>query len=258
MNRYYAPQWGRFTTPDPYQASAQLANPQSWNRYSYVENDPVNKYDPGGLCALWVDSPEGPVHYNLNCWVDRGHGESAAVTTDEALPQGHPASEGSPYDLGRAPGGKLARAGVSSKPCQDALRKLGAGTGSDIVGKFDQTKFQYSNDKGLPVAIRTPEGLRGTDRMNLAWEDGGTVYLNGFVPFLTDLNFTPVQVRGEARWDIFRFVDALAINLGVDITNERAKALLVVHEFAHTLGIKHQPGLNADLFKHCIQGVVFP
>jgi RHS repeat-associated protein len=43
MNRYYAAQWGRFTTPDPYQASAQLANPQSWNRYSYVENDPVNR-----------------------------------------------------------------------------------------------------------------------------------------------------------------------------------------------------------------------
>jgi RHS repeat-associated protein len=41
LNRYYAAQWGRFTTPDPYQASAQLANPQSWNRYSYVENDPI-------------------------------------------------------------------------------------------------------------------------------------------------------------------------------------------------------------------------
>jgi RHS repeat-associated protein len=49
MNRYYAPQWGRFTTPDPYQASAQFANPQSWNRYSYVENDPVNFNDPSGL-----------------------------------------------------------------------------------------------------------------------------------------------------------------------------------------------------------------
>jgi RHS repeat-associated protein len=129
MNRYYAAQWGRFTTPDPYQASAQLANPQSWNRYSYVENDPVNKYDPGGLCALWVDSPEGPVHYNLNCWVDGGVRESVAVTADEALPQGHPASEGDPYDLGRAPGGKLARAGVKLKAVSRCSEKAGGKQG---------------------------------------------------------------------------------------------------------------------------------
>jgi TonB family protein len=39
MNRNYAPQWGRFTTLDPYQASAKVANPQSLNRHSCVEND---------------------------------------------------------------------------------------------------------------------------------------------------------------------------------------------------------------------------
>jgi hypothetical protein len=39
---------GPLHPPGPYQASAQLANPQSWNRYSYVENDPVNGYDPRG------------------------------------------------------------------------------------------------------------------------------------------------------------------------------------------------------------------
>jgi RHS repeat-associated protein len=59
MNRYYAPQWGRFTTPDPYQASAQLANPQSWNRYSYVENDPVNGYDPTGELMAPVEDGGG-------------------------------------------------------------------------------------------------------------------------------------------------------------------------------------------------------
>ncbi len=49
MNRWYSSQIGRFTTPDPYRASASLANPQSWSRYAYVENDPVNKNDPSGL-----------------------------------------------------------------------------------------------------------------------------------------------------------------------------------------------------------------
>jgi RHS repeat-associated protein len=89
MNRYYAPQWGRFTTPDPYQASAQLANPQSWNRYSYVENDPVNGYDPRGLEVYRIDvigrypTPE-PESYYLPGSVIGGSGltDSVAVTAD--------------------------------------------------------------------------------------------------------------------------------------------------------------------------------
>ncbi|WP_394766593.1 RHS repeat-associated core domain-containing protein [uncultured Paludibaculum sp.] len=49
QNRYYSPQFGRFTTADPYRASGGPADPQSWNRYAYVENDPVNFGDPQGL-----------------------------------------------------------------------------------------------------------------------------------------------------------------------------------------------------------------
>ncbi len=48
-NRYYSSTWGRFTSADPYRASGGPADPQSWNRYSYVQNDPVNYGDPMGL-----------------------------------------------------------------------------------------------------------------------------------------------------------------------------------------------------------------
>jgi RHS repeat-associated protein len=48
-NRYYTSTWGRFTTADPYQASGGVADPQSWNRYAYVEGDPVSYMDPRGL-----------------------------------------------------------------------------------------------------------------------------------------------------------------------------------------------------------------
>jgi len=51
MNRYYDPARGRFTTADPYGGSASLANPLSWNKYSYVLGDPINHKDPLGLCA---------------------------------------------------------------------------------------------------------------------------------------------------------------------------------------------------------------
>ena len=45
-------QAGRWTSPDPYIGSMSVGNPQSFNRYSYVENDPVNFVDPSGLCSI--------------------------------------------------------------------------------------------------------------------------------------------------------------------------------------------------------------
>lgn len=39
----------RWTSPDPYGGSMTLTEPQSFNRYTYVNNDPVNKVDPTGL-----------------------------------------------------------------------------------------------------------------------------------------------------------------------------------------------------------------
>lgn len=50
-NRYYSNAYGRFMTPDRSWRSANLKNPQSWNRYSYVVGDPVNRNDPSGLCS---------------------------------------------------------------------------------------------------------------------------------------------------------------------------------------------------------------
>ncbi len=40
---------GRWTTTDPSHQSMSVGNPQSFNRYAYVQNDPVNFVDPSGL-----------------------------------------------------------------------------------------------------------------------------------------------------------------------------------------------------------------
>lgn len=47
--RQYDSSSGRWTSPDPYGGSMSAASPQSFNRYSYVNNDPVNQSDPSGL-----------------------------------------------------------------------------------------------------------------------------------------------------------------------------------------------------------------
>ncbi len=57
-NRYYTPTMGRFTTADPYEASAAIEDPQTWNRYAYVANNPISYFDPPGLryfFARWTE-----------------------------------------------------------------------------------------------------------------------------------------------------------------------------------------------------------
>ena len=65
--RYFTSQFGRFMTPDwsaspvlvPY---ADIGNPQTFNLYSYVANNPLNTVDPEGHFRLDIGSH--PPHYN--------------------------------------------------------------------------------------------------------------------------------------------------------------------------------------------------
>jgi len=49
--RYFSGEQGRFASPDPANAGADPTNPQSWNGYSYVWNNPLNSVDPSGMIA---------------------------------------------------------------------------------------------------------------------------------------------------------------------------------------------------------------
>jgi RHS repeat-associated protein len=71
MMRRYNRYWGRFDQPDPYDGSYSLANPQSLNRYAYVNNDPVNLTDPSGLLLMAI--------YGRFC-VDTGDGHPVCIT----------------------------------------------------------------------------------------------------------------------------------------------------------------------------------
>jgi RHS repeat-associated protein len=51
--RYYLGPHARFMGVDPKMESAQMSQPQSWNRYSYVLNNPLTMIDPDGMG--WVE-----------------------------------------------------------------------------------------------------------------------------------------------------------------------------------------------------------
>ena len=55
--RYYDPDMGRFLSVDPVMSvKRSIAEPQSWNRFTYAVNNPINRLDPDGR----IDDVIGP------------------------------------------------------------------------------------------------------------------------------------------------------------------------------------------------------
>jgi RHS repeat-associated protein len=85
--RYYASMQGRFTSVDPSMRSASISDPQSFNRYVYVSNNPLSLTDPTGLSAQDPQKkkcPEGGnCDENGNLILDTG----APVTVTDTLPK---------------------------------------------------------------------------------------------------------------------------------------------------------------------------
>jgi RHS repeat-associated protein len=70
--RYYNPAHGRFTTVDPLMASASPNNPQTWNRYIYVGNNPLNITDPTGLSWYYNSAEDRYKWFGDNDTVEDG------------------------------------------------------------------------------------------------------------------------------------------------------------------------------------------
>lgn len=56
--RYFGSSMGRFMSPDPEQIDGldHMENPQSWNGYAYVHNNPLNATDPDGLDCVYLNN----------------------------------------------------------------------------------------------------------------------------------------------------------------------------------------------------------
>jgi RHS repeat-associated protein len=81
--RRYNRWWNRFDQPDPYNGSYNLLDPQSLNRYSYVQNDPVNFVDPTGLDGI-DDDDVYYVYTRGKPWRFSGRGGSLFNGIDQA------------------------------------------------------------------------------------------------------------------------------------------------------------------------------
>jgi RHS repeat-associated protein len=115
LARRQSPSQGRWISPDPAGFTAvDPTNPQSWNRYAYVSNQPMNTVDPfglwsqnGGDCGLWCGDPFGGDCPECG---DGSYGGGTGYTTGDtpgtnggggdggpSITEGDPPSEPSPF-----------------------------------------------------------------------------------------------------------------------------------------------------------------
>jgi RHS repeat-associated protein len=134
--RYYSAAVGRFLSVDPALDSDNLLVPQSWNRYSYVRNNPIGRTDPTGR----VDLTSVP---------DYVFGVISAFGTDLVAGYGRPKPTSDAMAVGQVAGDLLAIGAGSHETT--------TGVGTALVGAG-----VTAGTAGLSGAISLPAVALGT------------------------------------------------------------------------------------------------
>ena len=129
-SRYYGSNMGRFMSPDGFSDGSSPDNPQSWNLYSYVQNNPLTNTEPDGhdcVVQTWISSTTEVVTTSPgNCdKVSVGDGQTktyiaGTVDSISASGDGHSINVGyTPYAGGRDAG--VVNLNVASTPDRPGL-----------------------------------------------------------------------------------------------------------------------------------------
>ena len=143
--RYYKSEHARFTAVDPLLASGQSANPQTFNRYTYVLNNPMILTDPTGL---QVADYTGSIHVRR---------DAAGVITNLA---GAPFKGSDPEPYSGDPFNFPATDGFTYRVTSNGLSSIGETSVLQRADEFTQRQVAESNPfAGLPTfAMIRPVG----------------------------------------------------------------------------------------------------
>ena len=268
--RYYSNVTGRFWSPDHYRASVSLSNPQTWNRYAYVHNDPVNFGDPTGL-------DECSAEWGTPCFSVTGTGETEGMPNG-APPGGGRAAFGSERALlmpelsdgegggggggGAAPQHPIGYPGaLSDLNKENCYKMFGFGSADAATAAFSNLNFQIgylgqlqvqSVPGGEQIVPGTPppaQNIAGTNTVQINYDYFGWV------------NFGSVLAKNTTTGqnEVFNYLGAINQALGTDMTTFQLANLILLHEFEHTPSGGNKPqendmvGFNQPIYNDCIK-----
>lgn len=168
---------GRWTGPDPYGGSMSKDDPQSFNRYSYVQGQPANFVDPSGLNAASGG-------FSWSCWVtwrsdaDGSHFQITSVSCQTWSNSG--GGGGSDKDKVRNQLDFYLK--NKSRACEKALKALGL-TDKAILNGFDKNTFKPGiPPTGSDAETSTPWTKKAGKQK--IWGNSTTTSLHGVIDFL--------------------------------------------------------------------------
>src|SRR5258705_1154213 len=159
MMRRYTGKWHRFDQPDPYDGSYDMTDPQSFNRYSYVQNDPVNSVDPTGLedcgrdpwCIINIGSGSLP-----GGAFGVGAGDGMVIEDGAQTPGGVSGGQGPPplpQNPGQTPTGDFTKPDCLPQPVKDAFKDAWKKSGYG---------FQQNSEYSFAIAQNSTTGALTT------------------------------------------------------------------------------------------------
>ena len=142
--RYYSAAQGRFSIPDPLLNSAKPWEPQSWNRYAYVDNNPLRYTDPLGLYKFASSCDEAN---DSACKADRDRFRAA-------------------YDNLKKAAGDLDKGSKERKKLDRVIKRIGEeGTGRTRVAFGDA-----GGDLGTTLGNKVTINFKGIDTVANGFE----------------------------------------------------------------------------------------
>lgn len=242
---------GRWTSPDPYNGSMSTGNPQSFNRFSYVGNEPANFIDPSGLNA----SSAG---FSWSCWVtwrsdgDHSHFQITSVSC-QTTSNGGGGGGGGGATVGAAV--SEARGLLKYGPCAKLYGGKNAVKNLDAMAKNIHVSTSYPNVRGT-----SPSTYEVTGNSNFGSHVAWTAAFGWRVNKNSPYKYTSVGVYIDQNGQFFTGGGDRGIyaNSGTLESAETNNAITILHELLHWNGNRrgdagHDADFNQKIYDNCIK-----